>query len=73
MTISDFGQVVELWISMPLRLIVPQVKMERHLPELAGKADINSPNTYIDFPSNLSPVDLVWANQPIKQHRQSPE
>ena len=50
----------------------PQVRMGSLPPELAGKADINSPNTYIDFPSNLSPVDLVWANQPNQKAPKSP-
>lgn len=50
----------------------PQVRMGSLPPELAGKADINSPNTYIDFPSNLSPVDLVWANQPNQTAPKSP-
>lgn len=34
------------------------------LPDsLLNQADSNSPNTYIDFPSNMSPVDLIWAKQ----------
>lgn len=51
----------------------PQVTMGSLPPELAGKADINSPNTYIDFPSNMSPVDLVWANQPNQTAPTSPK
>ena len=50
----------------------PQVRMGSLPSELAGKADINSPNTYIDFPSNMSPVDLVWANQPKQTAPKSP-
>ena len=50
----------------------PQVRMGSLPSELAGKADINSPNTYIDFPSNMSPVDLVWANQPNQTAPKSP-
>lgn len=50
----------------------PQVSMGSLPFELAGKADINSPNTYIDFPSNMSPVDLVWANQPKQTAPKSP-
>ena len=50
----------------------PQVRMGSLPFELAGKADINSPNTYIDFPSNMSPVDLVWANQPKQTAPKSP-
>ena len=50
----------------------PQVRMGSLPSELAGKADINSPNTYIDFPSNMSPVDLVWANQPNQTAPTSP-
>lgn len=50
----------------------PQVRMGSLPSELAGKADINSPNTYIDFPSNMSPVDLVWANQPDQTAPKSP-
>lgn len=50
----------------------PQVRMGSLPSNLAGKADINSPNTYIDFPSNMSPVDLVWANQPNQTAPKSP-
>lgn len=50
----------------------PQVRMGSLPFDLAGKADINSPNTYIDFPSNMSPVDLVWANQPNQTAPKSP-
>lgn len=50
----------------------PQVRMDKLPDYLAGKADINSPNTYIDFPSNMSPVDLVWANQPNQTAPKSP-
>lgn len=50
----------------------PQVRMGSLPSDLAGKADINSPNTYIDFPSNMSPVDLVWANQPNQAAPKSP-
>ena len=50
----------------------PQVRMGSLPFELAGKADINSPNTYIDFPSNMSPVDLIWANQPDQTAPKSP-
>lgn len=51
----------------------PQVTMGSLPPELAGKADINSPNTYINFPSNMSPVDLIWANQPNQTAPTSPK
>lgn len=50
----------------------PQVRMGSLPDSLAGKADINSPNTYIDFPSSMSPVDLVWANQPDQTAPKSP-
>ena len=50
----------------------PQVRMGSLPDTLAYKADINSPNTYIDFPSNMSPVDLVWANQPNQKAPKSP-
>lgn len=50
----------------------PQVRMGSLPPELAYKADSNSPDTYIDFPSNMSPVDLVWANQPNQKAPKSP-
>lgn len=44
-----------------------------YLPsELAYKADSNSPYTYIDFPSNESPIDLIWANQTGKKAPKSP-
>lgn len=50
----------------------PQVRMGKLPDELAGKADINSLDTYIDFPSNMSPVDLIWANQPDQTAPKSP-
>ena len=50
----------------------PQVRMGSLPDSLANQADINSPNTYIDFPSNMSPVDLVWANQPNQTAPKSP-
>lgn len=50
----------------------PQVRMDKLPDNLAYKADSNSPNTYIDFPSNMSPVDLVWANQPDQTAPKSP-
>lgn len=50
----------------------PQVTMGSLPPELAGKADINSPDTYIYFPSNMSPVDLVWNKQLGKTAPTSP-
>ena len=43
------------------------------LPDsLLSQADSNSPNTYIDFPSNMSPVDLIWANQTDQTAPKSP-
>lgn len=50
----------------------PQVRMDKLPDYLAYKADSNSPDTYIDFPSNMSPVDLVWANQPDQTAPKSP-
>lgn len=50
----------------------PQVRMGKLPDYLAYKADSNSPETYIDFPSNMSPVDLVWANQPKQTAPKSP-
>ena len=50
----------------------PQVRMDKLPDYLADKADSNSPNTYIDFPSNMSPVDLIWANQPDQTAPKSP-
>lgn len=50
----------------------PQVRMGSLPNSLAYKADSNSPDTYIDFPSNMSPVDLVWANQPNQTAPTSP-
>lgn len=40
-----------------------QVKMVSLPDSLVNQADSNSPNTYIDFPSNWSPVDLIWSKQ----------
>lgn len=50
----------------------PQVRMGSLPDSLANQADSNSPDTYIDFPSNMSPVDLVWANQPKQTAPKSP-
>lgn len=41
----------------------PQVRMGSLPDSLVNQADSNSPDTYIDFPSNWSPVDLIWAKQ----------
>lgn len=41
----------------------PQVGMGSLPDSLVNQADSNSPDTYIDFPSNWSPVDLIWAKQ----------
>ena len=51
----------------------PQVRMDKLPDYLAYKADSNSPDTYIDFPSNMSPVDLIWANQPDQTAPTSPD
>ena len=50
----------------------PYVTMGCLPDSLADKADINSKDTYIDFPSNTSPVDLIWNNQPGKTAPTSP-
>lgn len=50
----------------------PQVRMGSLPDSLVNQADSNSPNTYIDFPSNWSPVDLIWANQPNQTAPKSP-
>lgn len=43
------------------------------LPDnLASKADRNSPDTYILFPSNENPIDLIWAKQTGQQAPTSP-
>lgn len=41
----------------------PQVRMGSLPDSLVNQADSNSPNTYIDFPSNRSPIDLIWSKQ----------
>ena len=51
----------------------PYVTMGCLPDSLADKADINSKDTYIDFPSNMSPVDLIWANQPDQTAPTSPD
>ena len=40
-------------------------------PELAPKDDI-SPDTYIDFPSNKNPIDLIWAKKTGQEAPTSP-
>ena len=50
----------------------PYVEMGSLPTDLAQKDDI-SPDTYIDFPSNMSPVDLIWANQPDQTAPTSPD
>lgn len=43
------------------------------LPDnLAYKADSNSPDTYIKFPSNENPIDLIWAKKTGQQAPTSP-
>lgn len=43
------------------------------LPDsLAYKADSNSPDTYILFPSNKNPIDLIWAKKTGQQAPTSP-
>ncbi len=51
----------------------PYVTMGCLPDNLADKADINSKDTYIDFPSNTSPVDLIWANQTGQKAPTSPD
>ena len=49
-----------------------QVKMGGLPDSLVNQADSNSPNTYIDFPSNWSPIDLIWSKQPDQTAPTSP-
>lgn len=43
------------------------------LPDnLASKADRNSPDTYILFPSNENPIDLIWAKKTGQEAPTSP-
>lgn len=51
----------------------PYVPMGCLPDSLVNQADSNSPDTYIDFPSNMSPVDLIWANQPDQTAPTSPD
>ena len=53
----------------------PQVRMDKLPDYLADKLvdkTHSKDETYIDFPSNMSPVDLVWANQPNQTAPKSP-
>ena len=50
-----------------------QVKMGSLPDSLVNQADSNSPNTYIDFPSNWSPIDLIWSKQPDQTAPTSPD
>lgn len=53
----------------------PQVTMGKLRDDLADKLvdkTHSKDETYIDFPSNMSPVDLVWANQPNQTAPKSP-
>lgn len=50
-----------------------QVKMGGLPDSLVNQADSNSPNTYIDFPSNWSPIDLIWSKQPDQTAPTSPD
>lgn len=49
------------------------VKMGSLPPYLAWQDKKISPDTYIDFPSNTSPVDLIWANQTRQKAPTSPD
>ena len=54
----------------------PQVRMDKLPDDLADKLvdkTHSKDETYIYFPSNLSPVDLVWANQPNQTAPKSPD
>lgn len=53
----------------------PKVRMDKLPDDLADKLvdkTHSKDETYIYFPSNLSPVDLVWANQPNQTAPKSP-
>lgn len=50
-----------------------QVKMGGLPDSLVNQADSNSPNAYIDFPSNWSPIDLIWSKQPDQTAPTSPD
>ena len=53
----------------------PYVEMGKLRDDLADKLvdkTHSKDETYIDFPSNMSPVDLVWANQPNQTAPKSP-
>lgn len=53
----------------------PQVRMDKLRDDLADKLvdkTHSKDETYINFPSNMSPVDLVWANQPNQTAPKSP-
>ena len=53
----------------------PQVTMGKLRDDLADKLvdkTHSKDETYINFPSNMSPVDLVWANQPDQTAPTSP-
>ena len=53
----------------------PQVTMGKLPDYLADKLvdkTHSKDETYIDFPSNMSPVDLIWANQPDQTAPKSP-
>ena len=53
----------------------PQVRMDKLPDYLADKLvdkTHSKDETYIDFPSNMSPVDLIWANQPDQTAPKSP-
>lgn len=51
----------------------PQVRMGSLPDSLVNQADSNSPDTYIDFPSNWSPIDLIWSKQPDQTAPTSPD
>ena len=54
----------------------PQVAMDKLPDYLADKLvdkTHSKDETYINFPSNMSPVDLVWANQPDQTAPTSPD
>ena len=53
----------------------PQVTMGKLRDDLADKLvdkTHSKDETYINFPSNMSPVDLIWANQPDQTAPTSP-
>lgn len=63
---------VDFYAFAPYSPYVPMGKLRDDLADKLVDKTHSKDETYINFPSNMSPVDLVWANQPDQTAPTSP-